>query len=403
MNGYTPPPFRGTDARPPHPVAPITLPDRAAFAPSGTTYLDSGSQHPISLGAKAAVEAYLGMRSLDPASQDFDLDPEGVIGKFARLVNAHPDELTFIQSTTAGEQMVLRALGMPESGGHIVTDTLHFFGSIPMYEELARQGMEVSWVKARNGRIEPDDMRRAVRAGTRLVALSLVSTFNGFQHDLKAVCDIAHEAGALVYADIIHAVGCVPVDLHASGVDFAATSSFKWLMGDFGLGFLYVRRGIQPLLGRSHYGYFGIGPFQTHVYPLDPPGDSMADYAYRESAQGVFALGTHAHTVVAQLHHSLDYIHQLGVGRIQAHAQSLVDRLKLELPRLGYPLLTPPESSTPMVACELANAARLLEPRLREARIQISTARNRFRVSVSVFNDMSDIERLLAVLGPAQA
>jgi hypothetical protein len=178
-----------------------------------------------------------------------------------------------VQSTTAGEQMVLRALGLPESGGHVVTDTLHFFGSIPLYEELARQGVQVSWVRPRDGRIELEDMRRAIRPGTKLVALSLVSTVNGFQHDLKAVCDLAHEAGAYVFADIIHAAGCVPLDLHASGVDFASTASYKWLMGDFGLGFLYVRKDVQPKLRRAFYGYYGIGRFESHVYPLDPPGD----------------------------------------------------------------------------------------------------------------------------------
>src|SRR5262249_10247010 len=147
------------------------------------------------------------------------------LAKFARLVNADKDEVTFVQSTTTGEQMVLKALGIPQSGGHIVTDTLHFFGSFPLYEELARQGMEVTWVQQRDGRIAIDDVRKAVRKGTKLVALSNVSTFNGFEHDLKAVSSIAHENGALVYADVIHAAGCVPLDLHASGVDFAACAS----------------------------------------------------------------------------------------------------------------------------------------------------------------------------------
>ena len=310
----------------------------------GLTYLDAGSQHPLSLGARAAVEAYLASRSFAQGLPRYDLDSQGAIARFARLVNADPDELTFVQSTTAGEQMVLRALGIPESGGHVVTDTLHFFGSIPLYEEIARQGMKVTWVRARDGRIELDDMRRAITPGTKLVALSLVSTINGFQHDLKAVCDLAHEAGACVFADIIHAAGCVPLDLHASGVDFASTASYKWLMGDFGLGFLYVRKDVQPKLRRRNYGYYGIGRFESHVYPLDPPGDSIADYAFRNDADGAFALGTHSHTTIAQLNHSLDYLQAIGVERIQAHAQPLVARLKAELPKLGYPLMTPPES-----------------------------------------------------------
>lgn len=382
-------------------ASPRTLPDKAAFAPTDLAYLDSGSQHPISLGGKAAVEAYLAMRTLDPAARRYELDQRGAIARFAKLVNADPDELTFVQSTTAGEQMIVRALGIPESGGHIVTDTLHFFGSIPLYEELARQGMQVSWIAARDGRIELDDVRRAVRPGTKLVALSLVSTINGFEQDLKAVCDIAHAAGAYVYADIIHAAGCVPLDLHASGVDFASTASYKWLMGDFGTGFLYVRKGVQPKLKRSNYGYYGISEFESHIYPLDPPGSSIADFAFSKDAQGLFGLGTRSHMGVALLNHSLDYIQALGVVNIQAHAQSLTSRLKEELPKLGYPLMTPPESRTPIVACVMPNASKVLGPKLQAAKVKITTSANRFRVTVSVFNDMTDIDRLLAAIGKA--
>lgn len=377
------------------------FPDKAAFAPMGVTYLDSGAQHPLPLGAKAAAAAYLASRSLDVAAPKFELDSQGAMMRFARLVNADPDEVTFVQSTTTGEQMVLRALGIPESGGHIVSETLHFFGSLPLYEEMARQGMQVSWVRPRDGRIELEDFRRAIVPGTKLVALSLVSTINGFQHDLKAVCEIAHAAGALVFADIIHAAGCVPIDLHDSGVDFASTASYKWLMGDFGLGFLYVRKDLQSKLNRAFYGYFGIGRFQSHVYPLDPPGERTADYAFRDNATGVFALGTHAHAPIAMLNHSLEYIHALGVSNIQAHAQTLISRLKDELPKLGYTLLTPKESQTPLVACLMSNATATLGPKLNAAKVKITTASNRFRISVSVFNDMTDIDRLLAALGRA--
>jgi selenocysteine lyase/cysteine desulfurase len=377
------------------------LPDKAAFLATDITYLDSGSFHPISLGAKAAIETYLARRTLDPAAKSPGVEEEDVLAKFARLVNADRDEVAFVQSTTTGEQMVLKALGIPASGGHIVTDTLHFFGSFPLYEELARQGMEVSWVKQREGRIELDDVRQAVRKGTKLVALSAVSTFNGFEHDLKSVAAIAHEHGALIYADVIHAAGCVPLDLHASGVDFAACASYKWLMGDFGLGFLYVRKGIQPELKRTNYGYYGIGEFKPHVYPLDPPGPSIADYAFQANATGEFALGTHAEVIIAQLNHSLDYIAGLGVENIQAHAQSLTERLKRELPQLGYKLLTPLETRTPLVACLLPDARKRLAPRLKDAKIRLTLAANRFRASVSVFNTMQDIDRMLAVLGHA--
>jgi len=377
------------------------LPFKQGFHKTSLTYLDSGSQHPLSLAAQAAAQSYLAQRALDPAAADFDRNEQGVLAKYAQLVNADVDEVCYVQSTTAGEQMILRALGLPESGGHIVCDTLHFFGSIPLYQEMERQGMKVTWVRERDGRIPLEDMQKAITPGTRLVALSLVSTINGFEHDLKAVCDMAHAAGALVYADIIHAVGCVPVDLHASGVDFAAGASYKWLMGEFGLGFMYVRREVQPQLKRSNYGYYGMSAFQPHVYLFDPPGEAVADYAFQDNATGQFALGTHAHIPIAILNQSLDYLLGVGVANIQAHAQSLITRLKQELTERGYTLVTPMESTTPIVACALEDARTKLGPKLKEANIRITLSANRFRISASVFNDMADIERLLEVLGTA--
>jgi selenocysteine lyase/cysteine desulfurase len=377
------------------------LPFREGFHTGNVTYLDSGSQHPLSLGAQAEAQRYLAHRALDPAAADYERNDQGVMEKYARLVNADTDELAFVQSTTAAEQMVLRALGIPESGGHIVSDTLHFFGSLPLYQAMARQGMKVTWVRERNGRIPLEDMQKAITPGTRLVSLSLVSTINGFQHDLKAVCDLAHEAGALVYADIIHAAGCVPVDLHASGVDFAAGASYKWLMGEFGLGFLYVRKDVQQELKRRNYGYYGMSSFQSHLYPYDPPGDTVVDYAFHDNATGHFALGTHAHTPLAILDHSLDYLLRTGVERIQAHSQTMIRRLKRELPERGFELRTPLECTTPMVACALEDARGRISQKLRDASLRITVSRNSFRVSTSVFNDMDDVDRLLAVLGNA--
>jgi selenocysteine lyase/cysteine desulfurase len=160
--------------------------------------------------------------------------------EFAALINARPSEIAFIPNTTTGENFVLNGLGLPASGGNVVTDALHFEGALIHLGALKRDGLDVRIVLPRDWRIQLEDLDRVIDNKTKLVELSLVAMFTGFQHDLKAVCDLAHSRGALVYADIAQAAGCTPIDVKASGVDFCACSSFKWLMGDFGLGFLYV-------------------------------------------------------------------------------------------------------------------------------------------------------------------
>jgi selenocysteine lyase/cysteine desulfurase len=372
------------------------LPDRISFAPSPAAYLDSGSTHPFSIGAKAAIDAYTAARAI-PGGPRAGADDDHILANFARLINAEPGEVGFVQSTTAAEHMIVDGLGLIGSDAHIVTDTLHFFGSFPLYEGLAEQGAHITWLRPRDGRIMLEDMARAITPRTRLVALSLVSTFNGFEHDLAEICRLAHAQGAPVYADIVHAAGCVPLDVKASGVDFAACSSYKWLMADFGLGFVYARKEAQERLRRQRYGYYGIARFQPHVYPFDPPGERIADFTMRDDAMGRFATGTYSHITAVHLDHSLRYILDLGVERINAHARMLTERLKDELPRLGYTMITPMESRAPLVTCVMENA-RALAPQLEAAGVRITLSRNRFRASPSVFNDMDDIERLLRAL-----
>jgi selenocysteine lyase/cysteine desulfurase len=160
-----------------------------------------------------------------------------------------------------------------------------------------------------------------------------------------------------------------------------------------------VRKDVRPSLRRVNYGYYGMSAFESHIYPHDEPGDTIVDYAFSEDANGSFALGTHAHTPIAILDHSLDYLLRVSVANIQAHAQKLIGRLKEELPERGFDVITPPEATTPMVACALPNAREAIGERLAGAGVKITLSRNRFRVSVSVFNDMNDIDRLLSALG----
>ena len=69
--------------------------------------------------------------------------------------------------------------------------------------ELRRRGADVRVMKQRDGRVDLRDDERLVDRNTTLVELSWVSMYNGFQHDLTAMCDLAHAHGALVFADII--------------------------------------------------------------------------------------------------------------------------------------------------------------------------------------------------------
>ncbi|WP_235976597.1 aminotransferase class V-fold PLP-dependent enzyme [Sandaracinobacteroides hominis] len=379
------------------------LPDRSTFPGVEGVFLDSGTTHPVSRAARQAIDSYFADRGGTRAGHHMDETETRVRTAFARLVGATPEEIAFVQSTTAGEHAVIDALDLPRAGGRIVTDTLHFFGSFGLYEGLSKLGMDVVWLTPRNNRIPIDAYARAITPGTKLVSLSLVSTYNGFEQDLAKVCEIAHAKGALVYADIIHAAGAVPVNLAATGVDFAACASYKWLMGDFGIGFLYARADRLPHLRRTRWGYYGVEDINWQLPPYTdrPLGTQAARVTQSNNAEGFFATGTRSHAGIIHLDWSLAYLNDLGMDRLVAHRTPMLDRLRAGLLSRGYTVVTPEASRTPLLTVALPDARKRLSDRLKAADVRIMLASNRFRISPSVFNSMDDIDRLLAALPPS--
>jgi selenocysteine lyase/cysteine desulfurase len=376
------------------------LPDKKEF-PVGRfeVCLNNARWHPIGQGATRAIQQYLDYKATGGGG---DADYAGGLQnrakeQFAKLIHARPNEISFVPSTTVGENLVAASLDLGRSGGNVVTDALHFEGSLYQYGALAKQGLDVRIARPKEWRIDLGDLDKLIDSKTKLVALSLVSMVNGFEHDLKAVCDLAHSRGAMVYADAVQAVGAVPVDVRASGIDFLACSSYKWLMGDMGLGFLYVREDLLDRLPRSQYGFRQLSQMQYHVFPYDPPGEAVMDWSPSPSAAGHFEVGTVSNTTAACLNYSLDYILQLGVENIRAHRQPLLQRLQNELPRLGFQPMTPTGSTSPIVTFAKEDT-REVAARIKRAHIDIAVYPHRIRISPSVYNDQADVDKLLEAL-----
>ena len=111
---------------------------------------------------------------------------------------------------------------------------------------------------------------------------------------------------------------------------------------------MYVREDLlDKVVRRTQYGYRQIKDYADHIFPYDPPGSSPATWTEMQGAAAHFEIGTISSTTVACLAYSLDYIHRLGVSNIHAHNRSLAERVKKEVPRLGFEPLTPPESTSP--------------------------------------------------------
>lgn len=295
---------------------------------------------------------------------------------FAGLIGASPDEIAFARSTMDAENSLLNGMRIPEKGGNVVTNNLHFSGCLNNYRRRREEGLDVRIVEHRDWRVDPQAMVDAMDDNTRLVAIALVSNVNGFLHEVREISEMAHARGALLYADIVQAAGAIPIDVRQMGIDMAACSTYKFLMGSPGFGFLYIRKELQ--------GYDSPVPPDRH----DSHQGGMQKYEVGFPSPYGFVCARE----------SLRYIRTLGVDRIRRHVRSLTDRLAAELPALGYPTVTPSGTDSPIITflCDDPDEVRR---RLLSRDIHVAVYGNgRFRVSPSVFNNGEDIDRLLEAL-----
>jgi selenocysteine lyase/cysteine desulfurase len=201
-----------------------------------------------------------------------------------------------------------------------------------------------------------------------------------------------------VYADIIQAVGSVPVDVKALGLDFAACSNYKWLQGARGSGFLYVKEELQGSVVKdlSYPGYvhFNYSPW---VAARNTSADDFPYEAPRGAAR--YEPGNVSFVAYAGQYEALKRTLALGVdNNIYAYTKPMCDRLIKELPSMGYKLITPMDAASSMVVVQ-AKDLKAVQAKLKKADVQVTTTgENRVRISPAFYNNMEDINRLLSAL-----
>jgi cysteine desulfurase len=166
--------------------------------------------------------------------------------RIALTVAARPDEVVLTSGATEACNLALLGLGerLLATRPRFVTCATEHPAVLAPLRRLAEAGAEVVVLPPeRDGRLDPDRLADALDGRTALLALMLVNHETGIIHDVAAAAELAHHHGALVVCDATQAVGRMPVDVAALGVDALAWSAHK-LYGPQGAGALWLRRGL---------------------------------------------------------------------------------------------------------------------------------------------------------------
>jgi cysteine desulfurase len=214
-------------------------------------FMDAQSTTPVDPRVMDAMIPYFTEKFGHPASRNhpFGWEAEAAADRareqLAKLIGARdPKEIIFTSGGTESINLAIKGVAemYREKGNHIVTTVIEQRAGLDVCRRLERQGFEVAYVPVHpDGLVDLDALRKAVTERTVLISVMFANNEVGTIQDVAAIGKLAKEKGVIFHTDATQAVGKIPLNVEAMGIDLLSCTAHL-MYGPKGVGALYVRR-----------------------------------------------------------------------------------------------------------------------------------------------------------------
>jgi kynureninase len=317
---------------------------------ASTNYLISNSLGAVPRAVGTSLHDYFriwaerGVRAWEEAWWTMTTDLGNLV---APLIGASAGEVVFQPNVTISHAVVFSAFDFSGERTKIVTDAMHFPSILYLIEQQRRAGAEVAIVPTDDGiTVDTERVIEAIDERTAFVNISHVLFKSAYIHDIEAIAQKARKVGAIMIVDGYQAVGTIPVDVRAFGVDVYIGGCLKWLCGGPGNAFLWIDPALLSRLAPKLTGWM------AHQHPF-----AFAPELVRREDSWRALHGTPNISGLYAARPGLAIINEIGIDPIRAKSKHQTARLLELADQAGYRCTTPraPERRAGTVAIDVAN------------------------------------------------
>jgi selenocysteine lyase/cysteine desulfurase len=314
---------------------------------------------------------------------------EDVRAKLAKFINAAPEEVALTSNTTEGLNFVINGLDL-KAGDEVLISNMEHPGALgPWKLKSKRCGVVVKEVKIgappKNAEEVVQAFAEAITPKTRIISVAHTVFITGLITPIKELSRMARAKGIMVLADSAHGLGMVSLNMKEAGVDFLASSPYKWLGSPTGIGLLYIRKDAQDRLW---------------------PTVVSSGWDQASGARKYDPAGQRADALIYALGEALDFQNHIGKERIERRIKTLALYLKQGLAKIpGVKINTPADpylfAGLTAFSLEGVEPVKIVDYVREKYNLVVRTIGNReagthgVRVSTPVYVSMKDVDMLL--------
>jgi selenocysteine lyase/cysteine desulfurase len=368
---------------------------RALFdLPREVAYFNAAYMGPMPLAASGAG-AISYARKAQPwtfdTQADFFAAPEAFRTRAATLFGASRNDVAIVPAASYGLATAARNLA-PDAHSEILVLAEQFPSNVYVWRGLAKQyGARVRTVTRTADQSWTEAMLGAISPATSIVACPQVHWADGGALDLAAISDAARRQGAALVLDLTQSLGVLPFDMAAIQPDFAVAACYKWMLGPYSIGALYVAPQHQE--GE---------PLEENWIVRDRAEDlaRLVDYAddYAPGARR-FDMGERSgFQLVPAANICLQHLLDWGPAEISATLGARTAEIAKAVAPMGLRDATPQRAPHYLCLALPDNAPADLIKRLAARQVYVSQRGDRLRVTPHLYNDAGDLAQLVAAL-----